>query len=416
MGNKIRLAMVEPNGAGGLIHYAYQLCAALSNAELDVTLVTGTNYEMAEFPHNFRVQNILALWTLFDPQQMHEPPKNPLTRLWHKIHRTLRRGVRAVRLIRAWMGLTRHLTNLKPDIVLFSKINFPFETYFLGLMQRRGLLLAEIGHEFELRESSGRFAALVARAYAGIYTHFSAIFFHAQENRERFLSLFPFVPRERTHVIAHGNSDWLLSFPARDKSELLAQYGLRGDERVVLFFGLLAPSKGLDDLIDAFALARQSCAAKLVIAGYPTKHIHMDELRKRIHERGVSDDVILDTRYIPLSDIRPLMEIAALVVYPYRSSTQSGSLQMAYTFSKPVIATNVGGLPEAVEDGLNGFLVPPQTPSALAEKIAALVNDPALAEEMGRQSRRLAETRFGWNTIAARMRPVFEDLLKRDNG
>ncbi|RIK25497.1 MAG: hypothetical protein DCC54_10295 [Anaerolineae bacterium] len=380
MGNKIRLAMVEPNGAGGLIHYAYQLCAALSNEGLDVTLVTGTNYEMAEFPHNFRVQNILALWTLFDPQQMHEPPKNPLTRLWHKIHRTLRRGVRAVRLIRAWMGLTRHLTNLKPDIVLFSKINFPFETYFLGLMQRRGLLLAEIGHEFELRESSGRFAALVARAYAGIYTHFSAIFFHAQENRERFLSLFPFVPRERTHVIAHGNSDWLLSFPARDKSELLAQYGLRGDERVVLY---------------AFALARQSCAAKLVIAGYPTKHIHMDELRKRIHERGVSDDVILDTRYIPLGDIRPLMELAALVVYPYHSSTQSGSLQMAYTFGKPVIATNVGGLPEAVD---------------------ALVNDPARAEEMGRQSRRLAETRFGWNTIAAHMRSVFEDLLKRGNG
>lgn len=410
MQNKLRLVMVEPNGAGGLIHYAHQLCTALAEEGLDVTLVTGTNYELHDFPHNFRVQNILALWELFDPQKMHDPPRNPLKRAWHKIRWTARRGVRAVRLIRAWFGLTRHLTNLNPDVVLFSKINFPFETYFLGLLQRRGLLLTQIGHEFELREQTGLFASLAARAYASVYTHFSAIFFHAQENRERFLSLYPFFPRERTYIIAHGNSDWLLRIPSESKDDLLKQYGLRGDERVVLFFGLLAPSKGLDDLVDAFALARQSCEAKLIIAGYPTKHINMDELRTRIRARGVADDVILDTRYIPFRQIRPLMDLAAVVVYPYLSSTQSGSLQVAYTFGKPVIATAVGGLPEAVEDGENGFLVSVHSPPALAEKMTALLENPALAEEMGRRSRYLAETRFSWRAIAAKMRPVFEGL------
>ncbi len=411
MDDDIRLVMVEPNGAGGLIHYAYQLCTALSGGGLDVTLVTGTNYELTEFPHNFRVQNILALWSLFDPQKMHAPPKNPMKRLWHKIHWTLRRGVRAVRLVRAWMDLTRHLTNLKPDVVLFSKINFPFESFFLGLLQRRGLILTQIGHEFELRESSGVFTSLAVRAYADIYTHFSGIFFHAQENRERFLSLFPFVPCENTHLISHGNSDWLLQIPAEDKDSLLARYGLRGDERVILFFGLLAPSKGLDDLIDAFALARQSCEAKLVIAGYPTKHINMDELRTRIQTRGITKDVILDTRYIPFSQLRPLMEIATVVVYPYLSSTQSGALQVAYTFGRPVIATAVGGLPEAVEDGKSGFLVPVHSPPALAEKIVAFVVNPDLAVEMGRQAHHLAQTRFSWKTVAMQMRPVFEELI-----
>jgi glycosyltransferase involved in cell wall biosynthesis len=418
MENKMHLVMVEPNGAGGLIHYAYQLCTALSNAGIDVTLVTGANYELVDFPHNFRVQSTLALWALFDPQKMQDPPKNPLKRIWHKIHWTARRGARAFRLIRAWMGLTRHLTDLKPDIILFSKINFPFESYFLGLLQRRGLILTQIGHEFELRESSGAFASLVLRAYSNIYTHFSGIFFHAQENRERFISLFPFVPRKNTHLIPHGNSDWLLMIPAEDKENLVKQYGLRGGECVVLFFGLLAPSKGLYDLIDAFALARQSCEAKLVIAGYPTKHINMDELRTRIRTRGVSNDVILDTRYIPFNQLCPLMEIATVVVFPYLSSTQSGALQVAYTFGKPVIATAVGGLPEAVEEGKSGFLVPIHSPVALAEKIITFVKDPALAAEMGQQARQLAETRFSWQTVAMQMLPVFEHLLasKMDHG
>lgn len=412
MENKIRLVMVEPNGAGGLIHYAYQICSALAEEGLDVTLVTGTNYELADFKHNFAVQNVLALWNLFEPGSKHEPPHNPFKRAWYKIHWTLRRAVRAIRLIRAWMGLTNHLTKLKPDVVLFSKINFPFEAYFLGRLQKRGLILTQIGHEFELRESSGRFANLVARAYADVYTHFSSIFFHARENRDHFLSVYPFVPPESLHLIVHGNSDWLMQIPAEEKSVLLSQYGLRGDERVILFFGLLAPSKGLDDLIDGFALARQTCRAKLVIAGYPTKHINMDELRERIRKHGISEDVILDTRYIPFSQLRPLMDIAAVAVYPYHSSTQSGALQVAYTFGKPVIATAIGGLPEAVEDGKNGFLVPVRSPAALAEKIAFFVNNPTATEEMGRASRHLAETRFSWQSVAAIMRPVFEELIK----
>jgi glycosyltransferase involved in cell wall biosynthesis len=412
MENKIRLVMVEPNGAGGLIHYAYQLCSALAEDGLDVTLVTGTNYELADFKHNFTVQNILALWNLFEPGSKRELPHDPFKRAWYKIHWTLRRGVRAIRLIRAWMRLTNHLINLKPDLVLFSKINFPFEAYFLGKLQKRGLILMQIGHEFELRESSGRFANLVARAYADVYTHFSSIFFHARENRDHFLSVYPFVPPESLHLMVHGNSDWLLQIPAEEKSALLTQYGLLGNERVILFFGLLAPSKGLDDLIDGFALALQNCRAKLLIAGYPTKHINMEELRERIRNHGISDDVILDLRYIPFSQLRPLMDIAAVAVYPYHSSTQSGALQVAYTFGKPVIATAIGGLPEAVENGKNGFLVPVHSPAALAEKIAFFVNNPAATEEMGRASRRLAETRFSWQSVAKTMRPVFEGLIQ----
>jgi glycosyltransferase involved in cell wall biosynthesis len=192
--------------------------------------------------------------------------------------------------------------------------------------------------------------------------------------------------------------------------KLRQRYGLREDEKVVLFFGLLAPSKGLEELAEAFALALETCDARLLIAGYPTKQFDLLKLNARIAEMGIGDKVTMDLRYVPLEEVGALMNLATVVVYPYHSSTQSGSLQVAYTFGKPVIATSVGGLPEAVEDGRSGFLVPPQSPRPMAEKISLLVNDPLLAQEMGRYARHLSDTRFAWDTIARQMLAVYKTL------
>ena len=322
MRNEFCLVLVEPNGSGGLIHYTYQLCTALANEGIDVTLVTGKNYELADLPHNFHVSNMLDLWTLFEARPLWSEAGNVWKRIWQKFHWTARRGIRAFRLIRAWVQLTRYLIDLQPDLIQFSKINFPFESFFLARLQKNGLTLAQICHEFELRENTGAFSGLILRAYSDIYTHFSALFFHARENRDRFLKVFPFVPQERTHIIAHGNSDWFLKIKSDPPSVLRDCYNLRDDESVILFFGLLAPSKGLNDLLDAFALVHSSCDARLLIAGYPTKHISMDDLQMRISTLGLQDHVIIDARYIPLNQVRPLMELATLVVYPYVSSTQ----------------------------------------------------------------------------------------------
>jgi glycosyltransferase involved in cell wall biosynthesis len=415
MENKLRLVLVEPNGSGGLIHYTYQLCTALADEGVDVTLITGREYELAHLPHNFRVNNILELWSLFDPQVIRNISANAWQRRWHKIRWTLRRGQRAVRLILAWINLTRYLSKLKPDIVQFSKINFPFEAIFLAQMRRRGLVLTQICHEFELRENDdGPFSALILRAYADIYRNFSAMFFHAKENCEKFLALFPFVQKEKTHIIPHGNSSWLLTnFPQTyDWESIRRRYKLQPDQPVVLFFGLLAPSKGIDDLIEAFALVRQSCNAKLLVAGYPTKHINIDELNEKIAGLNLTNDVILDLRYIPLEEIGALMGLATVAVYPYRSSTQSGALQVAYTFGRPVIAASVGGLPEAIEEGRSGFLIPPQSPPELANKIITLINNPDLTKSMGEYARHLSETRFSWGSIAQQIIEVYNQLLK----
>ncbi|HMB23634.1 MAG TPA: glycosyltransferase family 4 protein, partial [Anaerolineales bacterium] len=91
-------------------------------------------------------------------------------------------------------------------------------------------------------------------------------------------------------------------------------------------------------------------------------------------------------------------------------STQSGALQVAYTFGRPVVATQVGGLPEAVEHGRSGFLVPPNSPSELADGILKLVLNPELARVMGEYARHLSRTRFGWRTIAGQIIKVYAQL------
>lgn len=412
MENKIKLAVVEQHSTGGLIHYAYQLCTVLAERALDVVLITGTDYELRDFPHNFEVENRLRLWKLIDPSPMGEPPKGFIRHHWRRLAWNLRRVIRAWRLIREWFRLTGYLIKSRPDIVQFGKINFPFEGFFLAWMRKRGLVLTQICHEFERRESDSWISRVIDRTYNSIYLNFSHIFFHAEENRDRFLELFDY-DEANTSIIPHGNESIFLKAAEKlghDQAELRESYGLKREDSIALFFGAISPSKGIPDLLDAFAIVRNLSPVKLLVAGYPTKYVNVEEYQQQVTDLDIADRVIFDFRYIPIADVGALFKMASVVVYPYLSSTQSGSLQVAFSFGRPVVATHVGGLPEAVEDGKNGFLVPPGDNQALAEKIAQLANSPELSRQMGSYAHQLSISKFGWGPIAEQIEAQYLQL------
>lgn len=393
-----------------MIHYVYQLCTALADCGAEVTLVTTDQYEMVDYPHNFAVASWLRLWPHTDPESSN-PPRHIVARLWRKLRWTVRRAGRAVRLLWSWVRLTHFLLRQRPDIVQFGKINFPFEALFLRYLRWRGLRLTQICHEFELRERSGNpLVGLINRLYASVYPNFTALFFHAESNRQRFLTLFA-VPPSRTHVIPHGNENFFIEAydPTLDVREM---YGLGGKRPFFLFFGNIMPSKGLPDLLAAFAQLRATGTdVHLVVAGYPTKFVSVPELRQQVAELGIAEAVTFDLRYIPTEMVGGLMKEATAVIYPYHNSTQSGALQVAYSFGRPVIATCVGGLPEAVDEGQSGLLVPPRDPAALAAAMRHLLEHPEQAQAMAAYAQQLSQTRFAWRPIAAQVMAVYAPLL-----
>jgi glycosyltransferase involved in cell wall biosynthesis len=397
----MKIFVVEPRGTGGMIHYAYQLCNAMAEEGADVTLVTAREYELQNLPHKCTVNRFLNLWKLSDPR-LATPPRNKLERLARKIFWNIRRGFRGIRLVVQWIRLTNYLLRARPDFVQFGEIEFPFEGLFLQYIKKRGLTLAQVCHEFESRESNSWAARLKDRLNTITYHSFEILFLHGESNRQRFLSFYP-VKTKHLHLIVHGNEQ---VFPAPEdiqgKSvEMRQRYGLTPQQPVVLFFGTLTPSKGVSDLVDAFAqIHAADSQARLVIAGMPTKFMDMPNLIAQVDKMNLKDVIIFDSRYIPLEEIAPLFHLAQVVVLPYLNSTQSGVIQTAYTFGRPVVATNVGAFPEVIDDGQSGILVNPGAPGEIAAAVLKIIGDNNLGAAMGQYAKNLSETKFDWRPIA----------------
>ncbi len=414
----LRLCIIEPRGSGGMVHYAYQLGNALSQHITETTLVTTKKYELEAYPHQFQVVKLLDLWSHYGPRHAAQR-KNGFGRFWWLIYRSIRRVLRGMRLFFEWTHLTGYLLKVKPDVVQFGTIEFPFEAIFLRYLKSKGLVLTQICHEFEPRERRKDFFTRINNSLLkNVFSAFSAIFFHSPANRQRFLELYPHIPPGRCHVIAMGNGRIFPepADPSRARSCLMERYGLAPESKVVLFFGNVTPSKGIPDLLKAFAeVQRKNDRARLIIAGMPLKYINFNSLFEMANRLGIQPRIFFDTRYIPLEEVRPLLELATVVAFPYLSSTQSASIQAAYAAGKPVIATRVGGLPDVVEAGESGFLVDPGAPDQLAAAILKIIDDPALAEKMGRRARVLSETRFAWGPIAGNITAVYTELLSNEN-
>lgn len=140
-------------------------------------------------------------------------------------------------------------------------------------------------------------------------------------------------------------------------------------QRVVLFFGLIRPYKGLDLLLEALADMR---VADLHVHALVAGECYSDwqEYADLIARLALTHRTHLSVRFIPNEEVSTYFSAADLVVQPYRTATQSGISQIAYHFEKPMVVTRVGGLPEIVTEGVSGYVVEPEA-SAIA---AALVD------------------------------------------
>jgi glycosyltransferase involved in cell wall biosynthesis len=188
--------------------------------------------------------------------------------------------------------------------------------------------------------------------------------------------------------------------------------GLKERQRRVLFVGRLLPHKGINDLIDAI-----DETIPLTIAGRPYDARHYELLKARAAGKDVT--FITDAAD---DDLLRLYQTCAVSVLPSVYHTVDGgyapvpellgfTLMEAMACATPVICTAVGSLPELVEDGVNGFVVPPNQPKALRRRIDELLADPRRAQAMGEQARQTIVKTFTWDSVVDRCLAAYQEAL-----
>lgn len=190
------------------------------------------------------------------------------------------------------------------------------------------------------------------------------------------------------------------NFDDLDRDSAREMLGIPDDEDVMLFFGFVREYKGLKHLLNAVHILKEKQykdrqVPRLYVVG--DFDGNREEYLTLMDKLKISDDIRLIDGYVPDKEVEKYFSSADLVVLPYESATQSGIVQIAYGFRKPVIVTDVGGLPEVVEDDVTGMIVPPFDDEALADAICKYFDE-------GRKDRYIKgiserEYRFSWDRM-----------------
>ncbi len=180
------------------------------------------------------------------------------------------------------------------------------------------------------------------------------------------------------------------------------------DQNNILFFGRIQDYKGIEYLIAAEPLISRSIDNfTITLAGTGKSlipYLEKIENRKRF---------IIINRHISETELPSLFQSASFIVLPYTEASQSGIIPLAYSYRKPVITTNVGGLSEVVDDGITGMIVPPRNAEKLAEVICRMLKNKNLTRQMGINAYQKQKADLSWDLIGQKTIEVYSRCLKK---
>lgn len=224
-------------------------------------------------------------------------------------------------------------------------------------------------------------------------------------------------PKE-SKVVPPGVDTHFFRPKSKDDAESHLLKGVPDGIPIILAMGRLIELKGHKHLIEAISLLNEDLSFHLLIGG---DGILRQELENQVREKGLSDKVTL-LGHIP-NDLTPLYyEIADIYVQPSIIDNEGNTeglgvtLLEAMSCGTPCIASKVGGIPDIVQDGENGFLVDPAAPSLLADRISALLRDRDLRMRMGKEGRQYVERKYSWNALTEDLARIYTLLASRKIG
>jgi len=255
---------------------------------------------------------------------------------------------------------------------------------------------------------------LLGRVARACFPHSDAVTACSDDLRTRAIGLG--APPRRSRLVPYGVDPCAFTLPADAADRLRSRLGLAAGTPVIVALGRLVYKKGFETLI---------AAAPAILARHPRAHISIAgagdlraALQAQIDRLGVGDRVRLPGK-VGHNDVPIYLGGADVFVLP-SVIDQNGNvdglpntLLEAMAAGCAVVASNVAGVPLAVQDGHNGALVPPRDPVALAAAVNRLLADPALRAHYGAAARHTIETDLTWPHIARRFVAVFAAAMKR---
>ena len=320
-----------------------------------------------------------------------------------------------VRVLVYYGRLVRYVATAKP-MILHILWNSRFEVFdrtvlmvYYRLLGKRVVLTAHNVNGAARDDKDGWANRLSLRIQYRLCDH---VFVHTDAMKRELVAAFG-AREQRVTVIPFGINDTMPHSelkPAAARQRL----GMAVNGRALLFFGQIAPYKGLEYLIAAVAvLAKTGEDVRLIVAGRVKRGSegYWGSIRRSITDLGIEDLVVQKIRFIPDDEVETYFKAADAVVIPYVDIFQSGVPFLAFSFGLPVIATDVGSLREDVTSE-TGLLCKPKDPADLARVIAAFYRS-ALHREPDRAQERirgLAAERHSWETVVDRTRAVYASL------
>jgi glycosyltransferase involved in cell wall biosynthesis len=205
------------------------------------------------------------------------------------------------------------------------------------------------------------------------------------------------VDPQRIHVVPPGVNAFLFAGPHDDPFPDI------GGPRL-LFVGRLAPQKGLRTLVAATRLLKSPGVQVLLVGDGPERPALEQEVRKL----GISDRVHL-LGFVSHDRVPAVLSHADLLVLPSLYEELGTVLLEAMWVGLPIVASRTGGIPDVIDDGVNGLLVPPEQPEVLAGAIDRVLQNPDLARRLGEAARKRGKE-YDWEALAERVLEIYQGV------
>jgi D-inositol-3-phosphate glycosyltransferase len=388
----LRVALLT---GGGDRPYALGLTAALTSAGIALDFIGSDDLSVPELLDNARV-NFLNL----------RGDQSPNVNLAKKVTRVLSYYWRLVRYAAAAQPKLFHiLWNNKFE--LFDRTVLMFYYKLLG---KRIVFTA---HNVNARKRDGEDSFLNRLSLRIQYRLSDHIFVHTERMKSELLADFG-IGENKVSVTLFGINNTvpntaLTTFKAKHR------LGVNHDDKTILFFGNIAPYKGLEYLVSAFVeLLKKDGSYRLIIAGKPKgSEDYWKRLERTLSRSGIRDRVIEKIEYVPDEQTELYFKAADVLVLPYTRIFQSGVLFLGYSFGLPAIVADIGPLKEQIIEGETGFIFRPRDSSDLASMVGKYFES-ELFRNLG--NRRLeikeyANERYSWSKVAATTTAVYSKLV-----